>query len=729
MGNTHAVVSDDKERATKRRDVSGIAPSRRSLTGSRSKAEVPVRTTNVPTTTNPLHEVQLNLSENVGRTSTLQAFNPDSFLDRGSPRPENTASPSTAREVEVISSPAADSDTFGLRRQSAAFSELASTFGGSDSEARFKDDDDFGSPGDGLYDSVRTRATSTSSGIRGPAIEKLFDDSRAAADASISSSAIRYPSQKFSFSREGFGGAQHGVIEEEESVSTPVRAQHNGLVKSPPEAFIFVGSSPQQAITSSPPAIPSLLQRKPSEPASDMQDDDDSPWLFGEDDEQSPAQLPLRSRFPHFDFTADRLSPFTKSQGSSSLTTTPSKVGIIAGNEKDARSSIFDWSEQQPVEKSPGNRSPPRPRTVHGKKDAENRGSRPAGRRAPSAAHGRSQSVPAVPETESKRSHVVTNKFGTWGVGSKGITEDWNEDFDFEEIPPLPVSTAVTVLDEKRLNTGMAMFVPKSIREQQNNVLANIGLLRDWGLLIEELKELRTRAVQLKLLSEEKVEVWNEVDAMIDLADQESNDHTLAPQHSPPSSPGFDYDAFDEAWSASPQKPSLLATKAPNLSHEDVFDTPSPSPVRKGIDTNDSTTTTPRRPRKDSEAVARSVIEALQQRRNISDPTPGASAQEPTQKVPFDTATLKRIVPHVQELRDKVKRSIREAEGLYISPQPRVPAEDPSFSRIFRGPPDSPSGNRRSRRSTAATDHVMPEDSSSRSPDDLTARMKLMTVI
>jgi len=44
----------------------------------------------------------------------------------------------------------------------------------------------------------------------------------------------------------------------------------------------------------------------------------------------------------------------------------------------------------------------------------------------------------------------------------------------------------------------------------------------------------------LGMLAGRHAQAWSEVDAMIDLADQESDEKTLEPRRSPPSSPGFD---------------------------------------------------------------------------------------------------------------------------------------------------------------------------------------------
>lgn len=276
------------------------------------------------------------------------------------------------------------------------------------------------------------------------------------------------------------------------------------------------------------------------------------------------------------------------------------------------------------------------------------------------------------------------------------------------------------------------MFVPKSIREQQENVVANISLLREWGLLIEELKELRVRAAALDMINGQYAQAWYEVDAMIELADQESEEKTLEPRRSPPSSPGFDYDEFDEpvpGMTAKAMAFSLTETSVPEHETTATLKRSSPPPATPPQQPATS------RPRKDSEAVARSVIEALQSRRAVSDPT-ALKPNPPAKKVPFDTATLRHIVPYVNGLKRKVKDALRETEGLYSSPRRKVSPQmedqqegkqQPAFRQIFDEPdPDLTASFRRSRREQAATDHDGSEEPWVDHQSDLTTRLRNM---
>jgi hypothetical protein len=303
--------------------------------------------------------------------------------------------------------------------------------------------------------------------------------------------------------------------------------------------------------------------------------------------------------------------------------------------------------------------------------------------------HARSHSVPVAPDVENKRSNLIANKFGTWGVGSKAVTEDWDEDFDFDQSDAIATHTDDVGAGGKRIDSGRDFDVPPMVKASQENVVANIGLLREWGLLIEELKELRIRAVALDMLNGPHSQAWREVDAMVELADQESEEQTLEPRRSPPSSPGFDFDAFEDngvIGQSSSRRPSIITLSEPML--------PVPGTPTDMAKTH-SRQNTPSRPRKDSELVAQSVIAALHGKRNNATDAGSLAPAGRTKKVPFDTATLRHIVPYVNALKRKVKDALRETEGLYTTPQRRrgspLPAADrrsfsggaPPFRSIF----------------------------------------------
>jgi hypothetical protein len=628
------------------------------------------------------------------------------------PQPADVGASAALGANQMPPSPTLAQSGVRVSRHSMAPSEHASTLvGSSDNELRALgsgDDEDADLTSETLFDSLRTGATrSTSGGARGPRIETIFDESPPAKPKVTALRDLLPPGSFGEHTINGVAG-QQSIAEEEESISTPVRTvrPERSLQDSPSCTRTHSAPLFPSTTSSSPPSMPKPLSLGTLEWDSRAgADDDSSRWSLEETDPEDPwVDLPTVSHTAT-PVSLRRENARLLASGIASKPTTPQHLTADFGD-RDARSSIFDWSEQQIADKNSGNRTPPRPRTVHGKKDADRRGSRSVGRRAPSGLHARSQSVPVVPDPTGKRSTMVTNKFGTWGVGSKGVTEDWNDDFDFSELNEDPLAEAG---NSPRVDSGtaMAMVVPKSIQEQQNNVLANIGLLREWGLLIEELKEHRVRAVALGIVKGPHSGMWEEVDAMIDLADQEA-DHGGVPHTSPPSSPGFDEDAFEDPSTSPSHGRGRQQSASPN---EDLTNNPTLSarPRRKSIlppnygvfapqfppippesrfdvsATHDAKIVTTR-PRKDSEAKARSVIEALQKRSSIYESIPDAPPT-PSKKVPFDTATLRRIVPYVNGLTRKVKDTIRDAEGLYSSPSASPMHEEPPFSRIFT--PDS----------------------------------------
>jgi hypothetical protein len=115
---------------------------------------------------------------------------------------------------------------------------------------------------------------------------------------------------------------------------------------------------------------------------------------------------------------------------------------------------------------------------VHGKQGVDSRGSRATGRRGPNALHLRSQSVPVTPDTSAHREYSnLSSKLGPWGLGNKGVSEDWNDDFEFEE--PATCDTQ-GVGDRKSEPTSARIpdFVPRAIMERQASVHGQFGQVR-----------------------------------------------------------------------------------------------------------------------------------------------------------------------------------------------------------------------------------------------------------
>jgi hypothetical protein len=656
---------------------------------------------------------------------------------------------------------------------SVAPSEQTSTLIGSEIDARFMsstNEDDGEANSDSAFDSLRTRVGRSTSGARATRITQFFDDPPP--QRSIRSGLQEILPLGMLSDRDTSWRKSSDIIEEEESnIGTPVRTIRSDKADDgSPTARRLKNRSLiplSMKLASSPPDLAKPLSLGTLEYDDPVTEGDEKGrWYCFDDESGNNSDLEDWGSAEQVatPLTIRRSNPFLVPAISSSSNTTTPQYPRPDSSDKENRkentkSNIFDWSEQ-PAEKSPGNRSPPRPRTVHGKKDADTRGSRSNKRRAPSGLHVRSQSVPVVPDLAGKRETVITNKFGTWGVGSKGVSEDWDEDFDFGDGMPVSSTAQTGEREDRRIDSGIVMHIPQVIREHQAAVVNNIGLVREFGLLIEELKALRSRVVSIGLLNTMNREVWEEIDCMIDLADQEAEDPAIPiPQRSPPSSPGWDMPGFDESFEGPSKDHAMRITgRTPSGGKNPATITPTnPRKVRKSVlptendvfsgplsSTKQTNDTTPpvvvTRPRKDSEALARSIIETLtlKKRKDASDPMISLHPMSSTRKVPFDTNTLRHIVPYVNGLVRKVKEQLREAEGLDLSRDSSPDwndapssSRDPPFSRMFKDQsptPNSPSPKARGSRANN-NNNTSNSNEGHQTLDDLNKQMKLMTVM
>ena len=618
-------------------------------------------------------------------------------------------------------------------------SEQTSTVVSSDNETSrgFNSVDDEDTDRSTLFDSLRTRGTRSTSGAHRGRIETIFDESPS--PPLSKGSKLRDILPAGMLTRPDFASKDHhSTIEEEDSITTPVRTVRSDRADDgSPTVTRIRNRTPLPLHLKSPHMTKALSLGTLEYDDNPVEEDDESRWSAFDDDSRHSLDEDWNAVGDEQTSTpkaGHRAKPkLTAASSASSTTTAHADIDSLGrDNRREARSHIFDWSELPP-EKSPGNCSPPRPRTVHGKKDTD-RGSRPS-RRAPSALHARSQSVPVVPDLAGKRETVMTNKFGTWGVGSKGVSEDWDDDFDFEDNRLPEGKTFAGDREEKRIDSGVAMHIPQTIRDQQAKVVSNIGLVREFGLLIEELKLLRTRVAEQGLLGTSKSSLWQEMDAMIDLADQEVDDPILPTRPSRSSSPLPDFDGFDDPSESLPSAPTKQAvTPLPHRSRSrrrsvlpaesDVFNTPKSQTASPFLPTSSPPSISlSGRPRKDSEAVARSVIEALQQRKETAAGIP-LQPVPANKKVPFDTTTLRHIVPYVSSLVRQVKESLKdshdnidESKNANVAPST---AEQP-LSQLFKQPTKNNTPSRRPR-------HTSPSDDDDDS-DDLDRQMNKMNIM
>lgn len=606
---------------------------------------------------------------------------------------------------------------------SAAISDQLSTLLGSENETSraMASPDDEDTDHSTLFDSFKTRGTRSTSGANKRRIETIFDETPSPSFAT--SPKLRSILPEGMLGTPSFGTKDFRPVKEEEDIiNTPVRTIRSDRADDGSPTATRIKPRVPLALQLSPPDMTKALSLGTLEYDDEpIEDDDESRWSYLDEDSrmdlhEDDAALNADSSAPGDHSDAGNVIAILTA---SSTLETP-KFGPEELR-RDTLSSLFNWSEQH-ADSSPGNRSPPRPRTVHGKKDTA-RGSRSAGRRAPSGLHARSQSVPVVPGLTSKREPVVTNKFGTWGVGSKGVSDEiWDEDFDFGDGEG---DHAIKQVGESSRRVDSGMHIPQTIREQQAKVVNNIGLVREFGLLIEELKANRKRASDRGLLDSPRSQLWQQVDAMIELADQEVTDPLLPIRTSPPSSPTADFDTFEDAGDSLPQARQMSTPNSRRNrsrrrsvlpSDNDVFSTPA-SHASQALTSSPVVTPGPNRPRKDSEAMARSVIEALHRRKDDTPDTSLALKPVPShKKVPFDTNTLRYIVTHVQKLVRRVETSLHDSEDQ----------NETSFASSSSGAPLTAMFKDPNRLHSEKSRRLKLNDNSLEDSDDINIRLKDM---
>lgn len=502
------------------------------------------------------------------------------------------------------------------RRHSVAASDPASTVIGSDDTRIFtsgeEDETDFLS--DTAFDSIRTHITTNSGSAHGPRIETIFDRNHSS-----------------------------GLMEEE-----PTKIE--GLIPNgtfapgQPDRDPLIPKTHRNSILAS----PNLLQKTADKSTVRERDSFSSGWS----DEDTRSLVKGEAPSPN---------------GASDIRLVEDDIRgpPIETLETCQKMNIFDWSEQPRSDReAPGAET--RPRTVHGKQANELRGCRMPGRKAPSFLHLRSQSVPNAREPGSaNESRKSSGKFGTWGLGSKGVSEDWDGDFDFDDADDNIVSQDIRV-DEN--NRRREMVVPRAIMERQDSLHGQFGLVQELTLLVEELKRLRQQATYLDIVHGPTNELWKEAEGIINLAtiDEENN-------HSPPRSPSSLTFSFDDS-----EEESSNTNNASKRGSGESW----PASILERTNSNSHTAHGCRR---GSSPKAKFVLDMVSQRAS-HDSTFHDTNIPRSHKLPFDTQSLHDLVIRAGVVTRSLKEAIRNAETVH-SGEDLTPS-DPPFRRIFDEPPN-----------------------------------------
>lgn len=583
-------------------------------------------------------------------------------------------------------------------RPSMVPSDHASTLVGSDNEnSRFlsgdEDDGDVDCQSETVFDSLRTGATGSShSGIRGPRIETIFDETllpglkenklAGLADLLSSGSFTEHNRRKTT------------ITEEEENSCTPIRASLERLDDDFATPGRRVGTLSQE-FPSSPPIAPLQLRNRANYEKGDVHVDED--WS-SDDAHDATWDQKIRLSLPVSDKST-----------------------------KQVRSNIFDWSEHQTVGSDDLDASSsPRPNTVHGRHPTEARGSRTSGRRAPSGLHLRSQSVPVPPDTSTHRSYNNASKLDAWIQGQKTVSEDWDGDFEFEEVEHSSTqesARAAPIHTSRSAN----ILVPRAILERQATFHGQYSQVKELTLLVEELERLRVKASPLGLIQGPSAELWKEAEGIISLATVNEDDQDFLSPRSPHSAT-LDYDPFEDDFPVSQGRRESGPAPIKDEHHNGHVDnTGMQSLPRSSAANSKISTPPPTRPRKESSAKAKSVLEDILKQRSNNDP-PLVDLKSPQKKLPFDTTSLRDLVTRAGVVTRALKEIVRRAEDGPASPgrRPGTPP-NPPFSQMFQNPPSSPFSSPQLPKSTSKGSFL--GTSITANDNDINGHMKMMTVV
>ena len=580
--------------------------------------------------------------------------------------------------------------------------DRASTLVGSDTDGRgftFGDDDDMDFQSETVFDSLRSGATGSIRSHSTP-LDTMFDESPPSLNAKTKRLSIH--------ELLGNGTPQEGssrIVEEDEGMSTPVKGARSLQEPNLQTPVRTRTDDFDVKMSSSPPSF-SLATKDFGRLSLDDEEDDED-WTRDEENldhnnQLSPPSSSLNSR---------RVSPSFRA-ALADLTHSGSVNGDSAAPTERPKSTLFDWSEPSSAEKLDYMGHSPRPKTAYVKQVADGRGGRAIGRRGPSALHIRSQSVPVVPDVAGQREHSkLAPKFGTWGLGGKGVSEEWDCDFEFESNGDNEADSGHKDLEHS------GMLVPPAIQASQENVVGHVGQIREVCLLVEDLKRLRLLAREKDLLNGPSARLWKEAEGIIALAVPDEEDLTLSPPHSPSSAIQYSESSEDRYLDHGSDVEDISTPEAPfevldrhgrpngyvydgnTIRRRSVF-SPDDDIFGAGAIVNSPSTRDHLRPpannsprhsnSKTSAEYARTVMETMHQYRSTSDPLLHEMTTQAANKMPFDTTSLRDLVRRASDLSRALSDLIRKADG---SPNPEAfpqPDSSPAFTRVFTDPTASP---------------------------------------
>lgn len=674
-------------------------------------------TSNDPFTVMSFQQRARNGSSPLPPLSRLSSFNVDlarlglssssSSAPRRSPISPDLQAHTTATSVSTTGHNSPNSPLFYASYNSKpsgsfAIGDRDSTLVGSDSEAKgftSGEEDELDFQSETVFDSLRSGATG-SMRSHNTQLDAMFDES----PPSVNTTKAKRLSIHELLANGAFREGTDRIIEEEEGMSTPVKGAQSQSSQDANMQTPVRNRNPddEDLMKSSPPSF-SLATNDFGRLSLDDQEEEED-WTR---DDENPE---INQLSPPSSLGSRKVNPALRA-ALADVTYGGSTNGNTAPILDRPKSNLFDWSEPSSAEKMDYLGNSPRPKTAHVKHVAEGRGGRGIGRRGPNALHVRSQSVPVVPDVSGQREHSkLTPKFGTWGLGAKGVSEEWDGDFEFDS----PNAEEDNGWESKMETSGM--LVPPAIQASQENVVGHVGQIREVCLLVEDLKRLRLLAREKDLLGGASASLWKEAEGIIALAVPDEEDPTLSPLQSPSSNvlgsevaedmfvdsgtDGMDVESTEAPFEVLNRhgRPTGFVYDGNTVRRRSVF-SPDDDIFGAGATVNHRdhrehlrlpSTSSRHGSTKVSSEYARSVMETMHQHRSISDPTIAEMATQTPNKMPFDTTSLRDLVNRASVLARTLADLIRKSESPH-SPEvsPRRDSS-PAFTRVFTDPMASP---------------------------------------
>lgn len=531
----------------------------------------------------------------------------------------------------------------------------------SDYEARvFSDSDSMEFRSDTAYDSIATRATTSSHiGNQDSKLETIFavrtsseTEPRSEKWQSLSRDNLAQvdlqnsPFYKHDVHMHGIGISVPGTnsisiasFQHDVDMTTPPRSpslHSEDFMDTPVPLKHYIGH-----VDSSPPLLPLTNGVKHYEGVGEMLqdlqlDDDESTWSAANDDNDV---LQPRTK-PVIKLATNTTHPLlAKFQESGSTETNSPQLSH--------KPSIFDWSEHQ------YNASFPRPKTVHGKQGDRSRSS---GRKGPPQLHFRSQSVPVNRESPSEELSSAA-KYKTWRFGQKPVSEEWSDDFEFEDADASIDSPAVDAHPQAFHGSVRSVRIPQAIIDRQPSVHLQFGQVQEFMALVEELKRLQVRGAELQLLGGHAKSLWKDAESIINLATINDEENEIIASSPASTDPFLDMAVLP---TSVVHPTATVRPRRPTTSGRRSVSAMTPPPIHG-------------RARGESLAQARHFLQAMHENRDGIGSSPREIEIHKQKKLPFDTQDLKDLVVRSGAITRALKDEVRKAEGVTISPEKTPP--------------------------------------------------------